>query len=118
MIKLMALFLGLGFCATGLALQTKAIQDNTRILLPISSAEITRITVHQDRIRELIGPKGAYQLQPGESQGDVYLQPKVAHPFSVFIETERGHHLALLLQPMARPADSIALMPQELPHVR
>lgn len=110
------LLLGWGLCTTAFALQTKVIQDNHRILLPISMTEITRIRVEKDRIRELIGPKGAYQLQQGESQGDVYLQPKVAHPFSVFMETERGHHLALLLQPMARPADSIALITQEPLH--
>jgi hypothetical protein len=117
-IKPILFLLGLGVYAPSFALHTQAVQDNVRVILPLSRTEITRITVEKDRIQQVIGPKSSYQLQVGESQGDIYLQPQVAYPFSIFIETERGHYLALLLQPTARPAESIALIPQELPHAR
>lgn len=94
------------------ALQVKSIKDNQTVLAKVSSKELTRIFVKNDRIQSVRGIDGAYQLTKDEAQGAIFVKPTQFYqnkPFNLFISTEQGHSYTLLLTPMDIPAENIEL---------
>jgi len=97
------------------ALQLKSVVDNETTSAKISSVDVTRIFVQGDRIKSLKGIKGAYTRENDEKNGEVYIQPLPAYQhsaFTVLIETEKGRHFTLLLNPVAVPSESLMLVPK------
>lgn len=94
------------------ALQIKLIKDNQTVLAKVSSKELTRIFVKNDRIQSVRGIDGAYQLTKDEAQGAVFVKPTPFYQnkaFNLFISTEQGHSYTLLLTPIDIPAENIEL---------
>lgn len=94
------------------ALQVKQIKDNQTLFAKISSKELTRIFVKNDRIQSVRGIDGAYQLTKDEIQGAVFIKPSLFYQhraFNLFIGTEQGHSYTLLLSPIDIPAENIEL---------
>lgn len=94
------------------ALQLKKVQDNSTVSATVSSNDITRITVKDDRIKRLRGNKGAYLHENDEEKGEVFLQPSQSKAFTVLLETEKGKHFTLLLNPLNVPGDTLMLISQ------
>ena len=96
--------------------QTKLATDNQTIKATVSAKELTRVFVAGDRIYQVRGLDGAYELEQDEEHGAVYLKPTAAFhdkAFSVFITTEAGRTYSLLLIPKETPAESLELVPLE-----
>lgn len=97
------------------ALQIKSVIDNETISAKISSQDVTRIFVQGDRIKSLKGIKGAYTRENDEKNGEVYIQPAPAYQgsaFTVMIETEKGRHFTLILNPVSVPSETLMLVPK------
>jgi len=96
------------------ALQVKPVKDNQTISAKISTKELSRIFVSNDRIQATRGISGAYELMKDEQQGMVFIKPTAFYgnrSFNLFVTTEHGHTYNLLLIPMNIPAESIQLKP-------
>ena len=96
--------------------QTKLANDNQTIKATVSARELTRVFVTGDRIYQVRGLDGAYELEQDEEHGAVYLKPTPAFhdtTFSLFITTEAGRTYSLRLTPKEAPAESIELVPLE-----
>lgn len=97
------------------ALQIKSVVDNETIAVKIASQDVTRIFVQGDRIKSLKGIKGAYTRENDNKNGEVYLQPTVNYQgsaFTVMLETEKGRHYTLILNPISVPAETLMLVPK------
>ena len=97
------------------AAQIKGVIDNETVTVKISSLDITRIIVQNDRIKSLKGIRGAYTRENDENNGEVYLQPTAAYQnaaFTVLIETEKNRHFTLLLTPVSVPGGTLMLVPK------
>lgn len=96
------------------ALQIKNVVDNETTTAKISSIDVTRIFVQGDRIQSVKGLKGAYTRENDEKNGEIYLQPSALYQnraFTILIETERGRHFTLLLNPTSSPSETLMLVP-------
>lgn len=97
------------------ALEIKHIGDNQTITAKISSTDVTRIFVKDDRISSVRGIKGAYTHENDEKNGEVYIQPTSEYQFRAFtilIDTEEGRHFTLLLTPVGSPSEALMLVPK------
>lgn len=98
-----------------LALQMKSVVDNETISVKIASQDVTRIFVQGDRIKSVKGIKGAYTRENDDKNGEIYLQPTMNYQtsaFTVMLETEKGHHYTIILNPMSVPAETLMLVPK------
>jgi len=69
--------LSLFFLLTLSAVKAALIQtlDESRVIeVPISKEDLTRITVQEDRIRNVFGVTGEYVLETDEDQGQVFIR--------------------------------------------
>jgi len=96
------------------ALQIKEAKDNQAVTANVSSKELTRIFVDGDRIQNIRGVQGTYELTKDEKLGAVFIKLSpmfLKRPFDIFVTTELGHTYNLLLTPRDIPAESIELKP-------
>lgn len=103
------------------ALQIKSVVDNETVSIKISSVDVTRIFVQNDRIKSVKGIKGAYTRENDEKNGEIYLQPTTLfqhRSFTVLIDTEQGRHFTLLLNPTASPSETLMLVPKGVGRLR
>ncbi len=97
------------------ALQIKSALDNETVTAKVSSLDVTRILVQGDRIKSVKGAKGTYTHQNDEASGEIYIQPTSPYQdraFTVLIDTEKGRHFTLLLNPVAVPSDTLMIVPK------
>ena len=93
------------------ALQIVDARDGETMLAKISQKELTRIAVAHGRVRTVTGNAGEFVLEKDEDQGQVYLRPAAMEstkPINVFVTSEHGT-VALLLQPVDMPSDTIVI---------
>ena len=89
----------LGFQAA--ALQQFETADNSRIDAVISSTEVNRISVIDDKIRSVVGvPPQGWSMEHDRVTGDLFLIPLTAdtQPLSLFIQTQNEASYQLELQ--------------------
>ena len=94
--------------------QVKLASDNQVIHAKVSAKELTHIYVDGDRIANIRGLDGAYELKKDEAQGSIFIQPTPAYQqksFNLFLTTELGHTYPLLLTAVDIPGESIKLKP-------
>ncbi len=94
-------------------MQVKSITENGDATGVVAAKELTRIAVEGDRILNVRGMEGAYDLKQDAVQGALFIRPKdnQAQSFSLFIATEQHHNYVLHLTPKEQPADTILLKP-------
>jgi conjugal transfer pilus assembly protein TraK len=81
------------------------------VLGKISRKEVTRIAFERDRIRKVTGNAGEFVLEKDEEKGEIFIRPAAPEstkPINLFITSERST-VALLLQPVDIPSDSIVI---------
>lgn len=106
------MFFGLSQICFGL--QVRAIKDNQSASFKIPAKAITRIFVAGDRIQNVRGLDGAYDIRKDDKLGEIYLQPTAYYQnksFNVFITTENGLHYTLTLVPSNTKSDVIEIKP-------
>ena len=93
------------------ALQIVDAQDGQTALGKLSRKEVTRIAFEQGRVRKVTGNAGEFLLEKDDEKGQIFVRPvdpNSTKPINLFLTSDRGT-VALLLQPVDTPSDSIVL---------
>ena len=93
------------------ALQIVDAQDGQTALGKISAKEVTRIAFERGRVRKVTGSAGELLLEKDDDRGQIFVRPadpQSTKPINLFLTSERGT-VALLLQPVDTPSDSIVI---------
>lgn len=93
------------------ALQIVDAKDGETVFAKISQKEVTRIAFERGRIRKVTGNAGDFVLEKDEDKGQIFVRPAQAgstKPINLFVTSERAT-VALLLQPIDSPSDSIVI---------
>lgn len=103
------LLLALSFPAS--ALQIVDAKDGETVFAKISQKEVTRIAFERGRVRKVTGNAGDFILEKDEDKGQIFVRPAQAgstKPINLFVTSDRAT-VALLLQPIDAPSDSIVI---------
>jgi conjugal transfer pilus assembly protein TraK len=93
------------------ALQILDAKDGETVLGKISQKEVTRISFERSRIRKVTGNAGEFVLEKDEEKGQIFIRPATpdsTKPINLFVTSERST-VALLLQPVDTPSDTIVI---------
>ena len=93
------------------ALQILDAQDGQTVLAKVSRMEVTRIAFERGRVRKVTGSAGEFVLEKDDEKGQIFVRPTDAQstkPINLFLTSDRGT-VALLLQPVDTPSDSIVI---------
>ena len=99
------------FVSPAHALQIVDAQDGQTALGKISAKEVTRIAFERGRVRKVTGSAGELLLEKDDDRGQIFVRPadpQSTKPINLFLTSERGT-VALLLQPVDTPSDSIVI---------
>ena len=103
------------------ALQVVDAHDGETVLAKISRKEVTRIAFEHGRVEKVTGNAGEFVLEKDDEKGHVFIRPadlQSARPINIFL-TSRHSTVALLLQPVDTPSDTIVIRePQARAQVR
>ena len=86
-------------------------QDGQTALGKISRKEVTRIAFERGRVRKVTGSAGEFVLEKDDEKGQIFVRPtdpQSTKPINLFLTSDRGT-VALLLQPVDTPSDSIVI---------
>ncbi|WP_172380075.1 type-F conjugative transfer system secretin TraK [Vibrio sp. Vb339] len=80
--------------------------EGDTIPLALSSININRLVVKNDRILAIVCPKGFCTSSGNQkdASGSITLKINIALPFTAHLTTEKGHLFALFITPKATPA--------------
>jgi conjugal transfer pilus assembly protein TraK len=93
------------------ALQLVDAQDGQTALGKVSRKEVTRIAFERGRVRKVTGSAGEFVLEKDDEKGQIFVRPidpQSTKPINLFLTSDRGT-VALLLQPVDTPSDSIVI---------
>ena len=93
------------------ALQIVDAQDGQTALGKLSRKEVTRIAFERGRVRKVTGSAGEFVLEKDDERGQIFIRPmdpQSTKPINLFLTSDRGT-VALLLQPVDTPSDSILI---------
>ena len=93
------------------ALQILDAKDGETVLGKISQKEVTRISFERSRIRKVTGNAGEFALEKDEEKGTIFIRPASPDsikPINLFVSSDRST-VALLLQPVDTPSDTIVI---------
>jgi hypothetical protein len=107
----------LSLAAIFIALQANAAQvldvlPDGEIEAFISSSELSRVKINNDRIRAIRANDGELEIVEDNALGEVYILPNVQKPINIFIATEKNHTYKLLLIPQKTPSEQIFINPK------
>lgn len=118
MIKQLVLCL-FSFCMVSsvLASEKHYFSDDTTLNVSISRNNLNRLFVRQDKITELKFPNNSLVLSGGkegsiDKSGSLYLSAINTHPVTVYLGTESGHHVALVVSTMEGTGKTLELIPK------
>ena len=86
-------------------------QDGQTVFGKVSRKEITRIAFERGRVRKITGNAGEFVLEKDDEKGQIFVRPtdpQSTKPINLFLTSDRGT-VALLLQPVDTPSDSIVI---------
>lgn len=94
--------------------------DELKVIeISISSQDLTRIAVEDDRISHVFGSADAYVLEADEEQGQIFIRPTDnayssfeedgSRPINLTLTTEKGHTQDLCLIPKNQPPEALIL---------
>ena len=93
------------------ALQIVDAKDGETVFAKISQKEVTRIAFERGRVRKVTGSTGEFVLEKDEDKGQIFVRPAQTgstKPINLFVTSDRST-VALLLQPIDSPSDSIVI---------
>ena len=86
-------------------------RDGETVFAKVSRKEVTRIAVERGRIRKVTGNAGEFVLEKDEEKGEIFIRPvspESTKPINLFVTSARST-VALLLQPVDTPSDTIVI---------
>ena len=109
---------GLFYSSSCYALQTYPLIDHEKTTISVSQKEYTRMAVLGDRIQQIFGAEGAFDVQMDEEGGQIFLMlrkggrvPHESEGFSLTLITEEGLTQDLKLIPQEIESQSILFKP-------
>lgn len=112
-LRLLCVFsIQLSLCAAHASVITKTLNEQVRISAPIAAAELNRISVQGDRIHQIFGAEGKFNVETDNESGQLFLKPLNAadrHAINITIITENGNTQDLKLLPQKGDAISLLL---------
>lgn len=112
MSKRIAVILFVLFANQAHALQIKEVYEGVEIHANISSNDINRIKVIDDKIRSVRGNAGEIEITKDPELGEVYIRVAkrgYKKPINLFVTTEKNSTYKLLLSPVSIPSEQIFL---------
>ena len=101
------------------ALQYEVSDGETGIAAGISSREITRIALRDDRIAGVVGRRTGFSIEHDTATGDMFLVPHqgaaLTEPVNLFLSAESGAAYQLLLTPLDIPSEQIIIIGRKRP---
>lgn len=96
-----------------IAMEQHSVKSYRLTKAAISKDSLNHIVIKDDKILDVIGLTGQYELKTNKQRGDIYLKPTALQqtPFTVFLTTEAGASYPLLLKPVERQAQTLVLKP-------
>ncbi len=95
------------------AAQIRIVENNAEIAAVISSTEVSRIALQDDRILGLSAVPLGFSIDHDVDTGDLFLVPvpgaELIGPVNIFITSEQGYTYQLLLQPQDVPSEQILI---------
>ena len=113
-ISRLALLLLLIASRSSFGLQSLEARDGETLLAKISRKEVTRIAVEHEHIRKVTGNAGEFVLEKDDDSGQIFIRPaspESTKPINLYVTTATDT-IALLLQPVDTPSDTILLRPK------
>lgn len=107
---IMPIVVGLTFAQPLQALQTYKMVDQQKTTVVLSKDSYTRIAVLDDRIQQIFGADGVFDIQSDDERGQIFLKPLThdsSKAVSITIVTEAGVTQDILLIPKKVEAQSI-----------
>ena len=113
LIKKISLVLLCSTAASVACAKTISFTDNQMIPISLSSTNINRIAVLNDQITHVICPSGfCTSKNNGDDQsGAAYIQLLTQNPFTLFVSTQNGHHVAFSVTPTQAVGKTLVLNP-------
>ncbi len=115
--KTLALLSGVLLSQPSLALQTYKMVDQQKTTVILSKENYTRISIEEDRIQQIFGAEGIFDIQSDDEMGQIFLKPlntSLSKPVSITIVTEGGLTQDIRLIPRPVEAQSILFKPEDL----
>ncbi len=103
---------------------TLTFNDNETLAVTLSSLDINRLVVKDDKITSIVCPTGFCTMPalaqgsdgegaPIDPQGAGLLSLNVQEPFTLYITTEKGHSFGAFIRPLAVPAVTTVFLSTE-----
>lgn len=97
--------LGSGVACSGAAPTVIAFDEGEQFNLSLSSINFNRVYIEGETITKLAYPERSITVDKSEmelpdvTEGSVYIKPNFEVPITLFLTTDKGHHLSLTLTP-------------------
>jgi conjugal transfer pilus assembly protein TraK len=88
------------------------VKDNSDIALALSQNNYNRLVIKNDKIMDAVFPPNTMAIKRDEQDGSAYIMLASQTPFTLFLTTEKGHHLSVTLKPEEALGKTIELIPQ------
>lgn len=86
--------------------------NNTQLQVNLSRAFNTLITVKDDKITDVTYPENTFSRNETKlSDGSIYLKPLYPIPIPVYLTTQGGRRVSLLIVPTDGPSEPVLLVP-------
>lgn len=112
--KIRVLLLSSMLASPCFALQTYKLVDQQKTQVTISKKQHTRIAIEEDRIQQIFGAEGQFEIESDDERGQIFLKPldiESTKAISMTIVTEAGLTQDLRLIPKSVEAQSILFKP-------
>ena len=91
-------------------------QNNQTVAVTFSATNYNRLIIKDDKIVEAYFPEKSLDMKRDGEDGSVYVLLDKKDPFTVFLTTEKGRHLAVTVQSEEGLGKTIELLPPPLNH--
>lgn len=93
--------------------QNVPVLNNQESAITLGSDDYNRLFVEGDRILQVRGDDGAYNVETDNVFGQVYIKPTSLNPFELYITTETGKTYALAVHVVSGKREDVGLVPKD-----
>jgi len=101
----------LGFAFQGP--QNVSVANNQESTITLGSDDYNRLFVQGDRILQVRGDDGAYNVETDNVFGQVYIKPTSLESFELYVTTETGKTYPLAVHVISGKREDVALLPKD-----
>ncbi|MBA2649599.1 MAG: type-F conjugative transfer system secretin TraK [Legionella sp.] len=107
---------GSGMACAGAIPSVIAFEEGEQFNMTLSNINFNRLFIEGEAIIKLSYPQGSITVdqsekdQPDIQEKSVYIKPNFQTPITLFVTTDKGHHVSLTLTPVESPGKTLRLM--------